>query len=153
MLSLLDTNLATAEKRGVPLFTIRGLCSVLGLTCDQILRKIEEGAIAWCFDLSLVPERAKKRELRVLPACIDDFVAARECKLEWKDITRLVTFEESVMTAKHIERVLNVSQAHVAALIRRKLLVPERKASSGPRGSARVATETFLTLLKSRRFF
>jgi hypothetical protein len=145
--------IAPAE-RGLPMLTISGLVSVLDSTIDQIRDLIEIGELLWCFDLSLVPERAKKKELRVLSKCAEDFRAGRVCKLEWNDVARLVTpHDGQILTGVELQRSLNVSSSHLIALIRRKFLNCISPPRRGPGGSPRVTTASFLAFLKARRFY
>ena len=136
------------------MFSIAGLVSVLDRTPDQIRDLIEFGSLLWAFDLSLMPERAVAKELRVLPHCVEDFRAGRVCNLEWNDVARLVTpHDGQILTGVEIQRSVNVSGSHVTALIRRKLIKCVSIPRTGPGGSARVTAASFLEFLKHRRFF
>lgn len=157
MIALNDIASAPAERnsqRGAPMWTIRGLVSALDRNEDKVIELIECGDLAWAFDLSLIPERARRRELRVLPACVEDFLARRACSLEWPEVARLILpHDKPEICAREIQRSLNVSASHVTALIRRKLLKCVSMARPGPTGSALVTTSSFLEFIKARRYF
>jgi len=141
--------------RGRPFFTIPGIVSLLDRTPDQVLGMIAEtGELLYAFDLSLVPERATRKELRVLPQCVEDFRAGRKCRLGWKDVARLATpHDNPILTGVEIQRTLNVSGSHVTALLRRDLLKSVGKWGPGPTGSPRIPASSFLEFLERRRFF
>jgi hypothetical protein len=142
-----------ANERARPMWTIGGLKSLLSRNEDQVLSLIENGDLLWAFDLSLVPERASRKELRVLPACVETFLAGRKCELQWDDVARLIVPHNLLsITSLEIQRSLNVTSTHVGALMRRKLLGRASEARTGPGGSARVMTSAFLDFMKSRRF-
>ena len=91
---------------------------------DQVLRMVEEGKLAWAWDVTLDPKRARSKELRILPACVADYLRGQACQLEWDDVLRLLLpGGQPVLLTTDIIRVLNVSSTHVYHLIRGKLLV------------------------------
>ena len=120
---------------------------------DQVLGLIEDGKLAWAFDVSLLgPKRGRSKELRVLPATVANYMRGQACSLEWADVLRLLLpHDEPVILSKDITRVLNVSSTHVYHLARRKLIVPLSTWRRGRGGCARFAAESFVKFLKSRR--
>ncbi len=136
------------------MFPIRGLVALLDKNEDQVLRLVEDGDLLWAFDLSLIPERARSKELRVLAQCAHDYLAGRKSELEWENVARLVLpHDEPILTSLEIQRSCNVSCAHVTALIRRRQLECVSKGHTGPKGSARVTASSFTNFLERRRFF
>ena len=81
---------AAAPVRGRPLLPVRGVMSVLDVGEREVLAAIEDGSLLWAWDLSLQPERARRKLLRVLPECVEDFSSGRACRLEWPDIFALL---------------------------------------------------------------
>jgi hypothetical protein len=135
------------------MWTIRGLFTELARNEDEILAMIEDGSLLYAFDLSLEPKLAKQRALRVLPHCVDDFIAGRSCEFEWPAVARLlVPHDHPILTGLEVQHVCNVSCAHVTALIRRKFLTAVKNGRPGPGGSPRITTESFLRFLQDRRF-
>jgi hypothetical protein len=144
---------APRQRRGKPLLPVRGVCSLIDRDEDQTLRLIEDGQIAWCFDLTLDPKRARAKELRVLPAAVADYMKGQPCSLTWLDVLALVLPHDGPeVLAPQIARALNVSGEHVYNLARRKVLAPRSTWKRGRCGSARFAMKSFVEFLRSRRF-
>src|ERR1035438_8270003 len=113
------------RRRGKPLLPVRGVCSLIDRDENQTLRLIEEGQIAWCFDLTLDPAHARAKELRVLPAAVADYMRGQTCSLKWPDVLALVVPQDGPhVSSVQIMRALNVSGEHVYNLVRRKVLIP-----------------------------
>jgi hypothetical protein len=109
--------------------------------------------LTWCWDVSLNPKHARKRELRILPAAAAEYLRGRPCSLEWPEVLRLLLRDDGpVILSKDIIRVLNITGEHAYALARRKLLGPCSTWHRGRGGCARFATKSFVEFLKSRRF-
>lgn len=144
---------AAAPVRGRPLLPVRGVMSVLDVGEREVLAAIEDGSLLWAWDLSLQPERARRKLLRVLPECVEDFSSGRACRLEWPDIFALLLPPNGeTVFATDIQRALNVTETHVSALLRRKQILACTRSRSGPGGSAQVLRYSFEGFLKRRRY-
>jgi hypothetical protein len=119
---------------------------------DQVLRLIEDGSLLWAFDVALDTKHGRRKDLRILPACVADYLRGQESSLEWADVLRLLMPEGPVILSKNITRVLNISSTHLYNLARRKQMVPLSTWRSGPGGCARFPARNFVKFLKSRRF-
>ena|ERR1035437_6704982 len=143
---------APQRQRSKPLLPVRGVVSIIDKSEDQVLALIEEGKLAWAWDVALAIRRGHRREIRVLPATIADFLRGHTCSLEWADVLRLLLpHDEPVILSSDIIRVLNISSTHLYALARRKQLAPCSTWRSGPRGGAQFPTKNFVGFLKARR--
>jgi hypothetical protein len=141
------------QRRGKPLLPVRGVCSLIDRDENQTLRLIEEGQIAWCFDLTLDPTHARAKELRVLPAAVSDFMRGQTCSLKWPDVLALVVPPDSSrVSSVQIMRALNVSGDHIYNMVRRRVLIPCSTWHRGRGGAARFETKSFVEFLQSRRF-
>jgi hypothetical protein len=141
------------QRRGKPLIPVPGVCSLIDQNGNQTRRLIEEGKIAWCFDLTLDPTRARAKELRVLPAAVADYMRGQTCSLKWPDVLALVVPDDGPqVSSTQIMRALNVSGEHVYNMVRRKVLVPCSTWHRGRGGAARFATKSFVEFLQTRRF-
>jgi hypothetical protein len=131
---------------------IRGVMSLLGKSDDrEIVGLIESGDLLWAWDLSLEPERARRKELRVLPECVEDFLQGRTCSLEFPQVLDLlVSSEDEPLLATHVQAALNITERHAYALIRRKLLLTATPGRRGHGGSARIHRYSFVEFLKRR---
>src|SRR5664279_3017050 len=81
---------AAPRRCGKPLLPVRGVCSILDCDEDQVLRLLQEGKLAWSFDVSLRPKSGSSRELRVLQAAVVSYMQGRPCELQWADVFRLL---------------------------------------------------------------
>ena len=141
------------RKLSKPLLPVRGVMSLFDKSEDQALRLIEDGKLAWAFDVALDPKRGRNREIRVLPASVADYLRSQPCALEWPDVLRLLLpHDEPMILSKDITRVLNVSSTHTYHLARRKLITPRSTWRRGRGGCGRFAADSFVSFLKSRRF-
>ena len=113
------------QRRGKPLLSVPCVRSLIDQGDRQTKRLIEEGKIAWCFDLTLDPTRARAKELRVLPAAVADYIRGQACSLKWPDVLALVMPHDGPqVSSTQIMRALNISGEHVYNLARRKVLTP-----------------------------
>ena len=146
---------ATAPRhRGKPLLPVRGVMSLIDKNEDQVLGLIDDGSLAWAFDLALDPKRGRNREIRVLPAAVAAYLRAQACSLEWPDVLRLLLpHDEPMILSRDITRILNVSGTHTYNLARRKLITPRSTWRRGRGGCAQFAAESFVEFLKSRRVY
>jgi hypothetical protein len=140
---------APPRQRTKPLLPVRGVCSLVDKNEDRVLELIENGSLAWAFDVSCV---RKRRELRILPAAVAAYLHGRACELKWPDVLGLMLPDATTILASEITRILNVSCDHVYHLIDRKHIVACPTRRRGPGGSARVPTENFTLFLQQRRF-
>jgi hypothetical protein len=100
------------RQRSKPLLPVRGVMSLIDRDEYQVLRLIEEGELAFAFDVASDPERGRNRELRILPACVADYLRGHTSSLEWADVLRLLLpHDEPILLGTEITRILNV-QCH-----------------------------------------
>jgi hypothetical protein len=134
------------------MLTIRACISLVDRNEDQVLGLIEDGKLAWAFDVALDPKRGRNRELRVLPAAVASYLRGQACSLEWADVLALLLpHDEPEILSRDITRVLNVSGTHTYHLARRKLIVPTSAWRRGRGGCARFTAASFTKFLKARR--
>lgn len=140
-----------ARRLGKPLLPIRGVCSLLDADEDKVLHLIEDGQIGWAWDFALNFQHGK-REIRVLPAAVADFMRGCPCALEWPGVLALVVPHGGPeVTVNEISRALNVSVTLIYSLILKKLLPACSPWRTGPGGSAHVRRQVFVDFLQSRR--
>ena len=137
--------------RAKPLLCLCGVRSLAGKNEDQVLRLLEEGQILWAFDLSLKPQKSRK-ELRVLPAAVADYLLGRTCSLEWPQVFNLILpcHKQALITGE-ITLALNISGSHLSALAERKQVKQLSAGGHGPGRAARFSTESVIEFLKARR--
>jgi hypothetical protein len=116
---------------------------------DRVLELIEDGSLAWAFDVSIV---RKRRELRILPAAVASYLQGHTCELKWADVLGLLLPDATTILASEITRMLNVCCDHTYHLIDRKQIVACPTRRRGPGGSARVPSKSFTQFLQQRRF-
>jgi hypothetical protein len=127
--------------------------SLIDASEDQVLRLIEDGQLAWAFDVALDPKRGRNRELRILPASVSAYLRGQTCELEWADVLRLLLpHDEPVILSKDITRILNVCGTHTYHLASRKLIVPCSTWRRGRGGCGQFTANSFVEFLKARRF-
>jgi hypothetical protein len=132
---------------------VRGVCSLIDKDQDETLKLIEEGKIAWAFDLALDPRRARSKELRVLPAAVADYMRGRACELAWTGVLALVVPHDGPeLLSIQITRALNVSGALLYNLARGKVLEPCSTWRREPGACARFHRQTFVDFLEKRRW-
>jgi hypothetical protein len=140
------------RQRSKPLLPVRGVMSLIDRDEDQVLRLIEEGELAFAFDVASDPERGRNRELRILPACVADYLRGQTSALEWADVLRLLLpHDEPILLGTEITRILNVCPTHTYALARRKLITPCSSWRRGRGGCGRFTAASFTKFLKARR--
>ena len=141
------------QARGRPLLPIQGVMSLVAMTQDQALALIDEGKLLWAWDLGLQHKRARRRLLRVLPACVADFLVSRECLLEFQDVlSQLLPPTGAAVTVASVSMLLNVTNDFVYALASRGELKLLTRCRKGPGGSARISVPSFIEFLKQRRY-
>src|ERR1035437_3554354 len=91
------------RQRSKPLMPVRGVMSLVERNEDQVLALIEDGSLAWAFDVALDPKRGHSKELRILPRCVADYLRGQTCSLEWAEVLRmLLPHDEPVILSKDI---------------------------------------------------
>src|ERR1035437_5131821 len=101
---------ATAPRqRSKPLLPRRGVCSLVNEDENRVLDLIESGEIAWAFDVALVQRRGRRREFRVLPAAVADYLQGRPCELDQQTVFGLLVPDVPTIPANRIARILNVT--------------------------------------------
>ena len=144
---------AATMQRSKPLLPVRGVMSLVDRNEDQVLSMIEDGKLAWAWDVALDTKRGGNRELRILPAAVAEYLRGRTCSLEWPAVlSLLLPHDEPVILSKEITRILNVRSTHTYHLARRNLITPRSTWRRGRGGCARFAADSFVQFLKSRRF-
>lgn len=145
--------LATPQRqRSKPLLPVRGVVSIIDKNEDQVLALIEEGKLAWAWDVALDTKRGRRRALRILPAAVADYLRGQTCSLDLADVLRLLLpHDEPVILSRDITHALNISSTHLYALARRKQMVPCSTWRTGPSGCARFPAKNFIGFLKARR--
>jgi hypothetical protein len=140
------------RQRSKPLLPLRGVMALLDRSKEEVLELLENGRLLWAWDVSLIPREGRKRELRILPAAVADYISGRQCQLDWEDVLRLLLPHDGpAILSSDISRVLNVSGTHLYDLARRKVLSPCSTWRAGRGGFARFPAKTFVDFLKSRR--
>jgi hypothetical protein len=139
---------------GRPLLPIQGVVSLIDENKDRVIQLVEEGQLLWAWNLALDCEDGRKKMLRILPSAVEDFLAGRECLLEWADVEALL-FPEGVEPLRAVEAYsrLNIHESLLYSFINRG----EVKAVSSWRpggllGSARLDRGSVVSWLKSRRW-
>jgi len=144
---------AMRRQHSKPLLPVRGVMSLVDKNEDQVLRLIEDGSIAWAFDVALDPKRGRNKELRILPAAVSGYLRGQACLLKWDEVVRLLLpHDEPVILSKDITRILNVSGTHTYHLARRKVISSCSTWRRGRGGCGRFSAESFVQFLKHRRF-
>src|ERR1039458_4670366 len=106
-------------QRSKPLLPVRGVMSLVDKNEVQVLSLIEDGKLAWEFDVSLLgPKRGRSKELRVRRAAVADYLRGQACSLEWPEVLRLLLpHDEPMLLSRDITRILNVSGTHSGTFI------------------------------------
>jgi hypothetical protein len=139
------------RQRSKPLLPLRGVMALVDRNENRVWKLIETGEIAWAFDCALTQRDGRKRELRVLPAAVADYLKGRPCELEWPEVFAVLLPDGPTVVASEIARILNVSSDHVYHLIERKQIEARPIRRRGPGGSAPVPTTSFIKFLQKRR--
>ena len=140
------------RQRSKPLLPVRGVMSLIDRDEDQVLSMIEDGKLAWAWDVALDPKRGRARELRILPAAVACYLRGQACSLEWADVlTLLLPHDGPDILSRDITRILNVSGTHTYHLARRKLIAPRSTWRRGHGECGRFAAKSFVEFLHARR--
>src|SRR5437868_7023806 len=104
---------SSIRARGIRLLPLRGVMSLIDRSEDQVLALIESGGLLWAWNIGLKAERTA-REIRVLPGCVDDFNAGRDCQIEWADVLKFILPHDGrLLSVTEITRCFNASSTHV----------------------------------------
>ncbi len=165
----------------LPMVDVAAVRAALGVNEDEVLDLIEDGQLAWAWDIST--EAAEKAEVRILARCVREYQMFGDKDRLAGGNPRDITFEEVVQIVfpghqtrpwvwgRELARAFNCSSDHVLNLIRGGSLcllpghvVPKAVPRStpnhqpatigwrrGPGGSPCVALESVLRFLKERR--
>ena len=140
------------RQRSKPLLPVRGVMSLVDKNEDQVLRLIDDGQLAWAFDVALDPKRGRNLELRILPAAVSAYLRGQTCELEWADVLRLLLpHDEPVIFSTDITRILNVCGSHTYHLASRKLITSCSTHRRWRGGRGHFTTKSFINFLKERR--
>jgi hypothetical protein len=141
------------RQRSKPLLPVRGVMSLVDRNEDEVLRMVEAGELLWAFDVAADPKCARCKELRILPACVADWLRGQTCLLEWADVlAMLLPGNAPLILSKEIARTLNISGALLYTLARRKALSSVTAWHCGPGGCGRFTRASVLKFLRDRRF-
>ena len=146
-----STPAPATRLRSKPLLPLRGVCSLVDKDEDEVLKLIESGEIAWAFDVALAQKRGRKRELRILPAAVADYLKRRKCNLDWEAVCDLLRPDGPTIRVNKLAQILNVSADHVYHCVERRQIIACPSRRKGPGGSGRVATANFIKFLQKRR--
>ena len=141
-----------SRQRSKPLLPLRGVCSLVNEDEDRVLELIKSGEIAWAFDVALAQKRGRRKEFRILPAAVADYLKGQTCGLKWPDVFALLLPDAPTIRAHEVSRLLNVSGDQVYRLIdgRQIIACPARR--RGPTGSARIPVTSMVQFFQKRRF-
>jgi len=143
---------AMPPQRTKPLLPLRAVVALLDKSTSEVLERIENGGLLWCWDVALNRKDGRKRELRILPACVADYLRGQPCRLGWAQVLSLLLPDEKpALLSQEVARLLNVSGTHLYHLVLRKVLIAGSAWRRGPGGCARITTESFIGFLKARR--
>ncbi len=144
---------ATATRqRSKPLLNCRAVCSLIDKPQRQVVQLTESGDLTFCWDVSLNPKRSRKRELRILPAAVADWMRGRPCSLTLEQVLQsLLPHGDPEILSRDLVRVLNITGEHLFALARRKEIMPCSRWHRGRGGCARFTAESFVQFLKRRQ--
>jgi predicted DNA-binding transcriptional regulator AlpA len=137
------------RQRSKRLLPVRAVCSIIDRDEDQVLSLLEEGKLAWSWDVGL---SKRTKELRILPAVIGAYLRHEPCSLKWSDVFSLLVPDSPTILAREVSHILNVSSTHVYNLIKQNALASYSAPRTGPFGSARIPTDSFGQFLKNRLF-
>ena len=142
----------SGQPKSVRLMPVRGVMALLDMSEFKILDLIEDGSLEWVLNVALDPQRARKRELRVLPQSVDDYRAGRTGAVQWADVQRILMSGEQSVASVDLERVLNICQGQVDRLLRGKELLVCKRGRRGRGGSTLVWRYSLESFLKRRRY-
>lgn len=135
-----------------PLLPVRGVVSLIGATEDEVLQLIECGLLRWAWDFALSPRSAQRKELRVLPACVDDYISGRKRDWKWANVVHLVlgTDAATAISASKLALAINICSTSVISLIRRGEIQAVGRPRRGPKGSPQITFRSLDGFLRAR---
>jgi hypothetical protein len=124
---------------------------------EEVIQLIEDGELAYAFDLALVPN-SPKREIRILCASINDYLAGvrqQEDSQEGFDLAMRSVFPSArpTISAADLAQAWNASPWHILNLYRANAirLMKGSKPRRGPTGSPLVEVASAVAFLRARR--
>jgi hypothetical protein len=138
--------------QGWPFATVGAARTLLDLDEDDICRLIEDGRIAWAFNIC-ASNKARRKELRILPVALADYKAQRPCQITWAQVLRqALPSNAAEFPCVRVGHVLNCSNTQVIALVKARLLKVVRPWRRGARGAAMITRDSFIRFLQHRRW-
>ncbi len=150
-------NLLTLNRR--PLWKAETVCDYLDIVTQDFLRLIEDGGLAWAFDIGAVHNRARK-EIRVLAHCAIERAHGSiksigpTANVNFSAMIELVLpHHRSTLRGVELQRMLSCAPNHVADLARCGAIerVRESIPTTGPLSSPRFTRESVIRFLEKRR--
>ena len=141
---------------------MEGAKHLLDLGEDEILELIEEGRIAFAWNIGL----GERREVRILRKSIDSYLSERDgCNADRNIVDTVPTDEQALrmilppghqgpfLTNGQVQRSLNCVSDHVLHLVEAGALalVPKTTYRRGPAGAALVTVDSFTKFIRARR--
>jgi hypothetical protein len=153
------SNITTENACGpalVPMWSMSGLRSLLGINEDKILNLIDQNRLPWAFDFGL----GNRLELRLMPQSAAAYQAGTACALSWEDVEKLFVPGlrdtrpgiVAKVTGLFIQRACNISCTHLASLIECGQIQAARQGRSGKGNSTEITAASFFDFLKRKRF-
>lgn len=134
-----------------PLAPIGAAMMLLDLDEDQVLSLIEEGGLAWAWDIR--GPGASRREVRIwLGALTAHLTGAPQPVIEEGELLpRLLPHARPSLRSPELQRLFTCSATHIQGLISAGEISGERAARKGPSGWVPVTRESVLGFLGRRR--
>ncbi len=139
-----------------PMLSISGARSLLpGMDEDAIVSLIDRHVLDVCWNIS-ASDHDRRRELRLLPACVDNYNATKKpLRWDWQRIALelLAGYRLEWIAGTDIRLLLNCSSDQIIRLISCGQLALARGSlcRPGPKGSPRIPVESLLRFLRKRR--
>ena len=146
------TPATASQKISKPLLPLRGVCSLVNEDENRVLELIKSGEIAWAFNVALAQKRGRRKEFRILPAAVADYLKGQTCGLKWPDVFALLLPDAPTIRAHEASRLLNVSGDQVYRLIDGRQIIASPARRRGPTGSARIPVTSMVQFFQKRRF-
>lgn len=138
------------RAKGQPLLPVRGVCSLLSVDEDVVVRLIESGDLLWAWNFGST--NCRQREIRILPAAVSARMRSRECGLDWDAVLPMVLPAiDGKLNSTELRIAFNVSQTHLSHLAERREIRIVTPGRTGPGGVAWFTAESVVEFLKSRR--
>jgi hypothetical protein len=132
--------------------TIGAARTLLDLDEDDICGLIEDGRIAWAFNIC-ASNKARRKELRILPVALADYKAQRPCPITWAQVLwQTLPSNAPEFPCVQVSHVLNCSNTQVIALVKTRSLKVVRPWRRGVGGTAMITRDSFIRFLQYRRW-